>query len=181
MNNFGKLSESGTLRFERLLPGPLSQVWSYLTETDKKQEWLAAIDIELKVGGNVLLTFDHTRLSEEDDPYPEKYEDLKKGVSFTGEVTACNPPRLLSYTWSEESGESSEVTYKLSPKEGGNVLLELAHRHLADDQDQIVGAAAGWHTHLNILADRLVGRAPKAFWPVHSEMERVYRQRIFGR
>ncbi|MDZ7693941.1 MAG: SRPBCC family protein [Balneolaceae bacterium] len=163
MNNFGELTDSGTIRFECLLPGPIERVWAYLTESEKKEKWLAAIDIDLKVGGKVYLQFHHKNLTEDKDPFPEKYKDLENGACFTGEVTACKPPGLLSYTWSEESGASSEVTYELFPKEDDSVLLLLNHRRLGDNQDQIIGAAAGWHTHLGILADRLAGRAPKAF------------------
>jgi hypothetical protein len=33
---------------------------------------------------------------------------------------------------------------------------------------------AGWHTHLEILADRLEGKEPQGFWKVHMPLEEEY-------
>jgi hypothetical protein len=32
---FGVLIEPGTIRFERILPGPIERVWDYLTDSEK--------------------------------------------------------------------------------------------------------------------------------------------------
>ena len=34
--------EPGTVKMERLLPGPVERAWAYLTESDKRATWLAA-------------------------------------------------------------------------------------------------------------------------------------------
>ena len=47
----GTITEAGTIRFERLLPGPIERVWAYLTESDKRAKWLAAGDMDLRPGG----------------------------------------------------------------------------------------------------------------------------------
>lgn len=98
MNKYGEFREPGTIRFERLLPGPIEHVWTYLTESDKKAEWLAAGDIEPRVGEKVELKFKHADLTEKDEPIPEKYKHMEDGTCFTGKVTHYDPPRLLSYT-----------------------------------------------------------------------------------
>lgn len=36
MNDYGMIIEPGTLRIQRLLPGPIERVWAYLTESDKR-------------------------------------------------------------------------------------------------------------------------------------------------
>ena len=36
MNDYGELLDENTVRFERLLPGPIERVWSYLTEGEKR-------------------------------------------------------------------------------------------------------------------------------------------------
>lgn len=177
MNNYGTFTESGTLRFERLLPGPIERVWEYLTESDKKAKWLAAGDIEPQVGGKVVLIFKHDNLSPKDDPIPEKYKHMKDGTGFTGRVTKYDPPLLLCYTWGGEMGEESEVTFELTP-EGEKVRLRLTHRRLGDDLDTHVSVASGWHTHLGILADRLSGETPKGFWSVHNKVESEYEKRL---
>lgn len=177
MNKYGKFTEPGTIRFERLLPGPIERVWTYLTEPDKKAEWLAAGSIEPHVGGKVELNFNHKNLSEKDVPIPEKYKHMEDGTYFTGKITQYDPPRLLSYTWGEETGEESEVTFELKPRDE-KVLLVLTHRRLGDDRDMLISVGAGWHTHLGILADRLEGKEPDGFWKVHNRMEKEYGQRI---
>ena len=40
MNDYGELLDESTVRFERLLPGPIDRVWSYLTKSDKRAQWL---------------------------------------------------------------------------------------------------------------------------------------------
>lgn len=177
MRKYGQFIEPGTIRFERLLPGPIERVWAYLTESDKKAQWLAAGDIELKIGGKVELNFRHKNLSEADDPIPEKYKHMEDGTGFTGQVTELDPPNLLSYTWGEGTGEESIVTFELE-QQGDKVLLTLTHRHLGDDPDMLISVAAGWHTHLGILVDRVSGKEPKGFWKVHNRMEEEYGQII---
>lgn len=177
-NQYGTFPEPETIRFERLLSGPIERVWAYLTESDKKGKWLAAGDVEPRVGGKVEQRFHHKDLSEKDDPIPEKYKVMENGTYFEGRVVEWNPPTLLSYTWGEETGEESLVTFELTPKENNKVLLVLTHQRLGDDRINLVSVAAGWHTHLGILADRLEDKEPDGFWKVHTKMENEYEQRI---
>ena len=57
MSKQGEVIDSSTVRFERLLPGPLERVWSYLIEADKRARWLCDGETELQVGGNVDMLF----------------------------------------------------------------------------------------------------------------------------
>lgn len=175
--NPGTFPEPETIRFERLLPGPIERVWDYLTQSELKAKWLSAGDVEPRVGGKVELRFQHKNLSDTDDPVPEKYKHMQDGTYFTGRVTKWEPPRLLSYTWGEESGEDSEVTFELIPK-GDKVHLVLTHRLLGDDPVILISVASGWHTHLDILSDRLNGKEPQGFWKVHNRMEEEYKKLI---
>ncbi len=174
---YGIFPEPGTIRFERLLPGPIERIWDYLTKSELKAKWLSAGDVQPRVGGLVELNFRHKDLSETDEPIPEKYKHMEDGTYFEGHVTRWEPPRLLSYTWGEETGEDSEVTFELIPK-GDKVLLILTHVRLGDDPVVHISVAAGWHTHLGILIDRLEGKPPKGFWTVHNRMEKEYQNII---
>ena len=104
MSEYGTVTESGTIRFERLLPGPIERVWSYLTESEKRGTWLATGNMELRVDGKVELLFRHADLSPHVEATPEKYKEMECGVGFTGRITRCEPPRLLSHTWGEGWG-----------------------------------------------------------------------------
>ena len=59
------LVEPGTVKLERLLPGPVERVWAYITESNKRAKWLAAGEFELRIGGKVRLQFDNGRLPNE--------------------------------------------------------------------------------------------------------------------
>lgn len=176
MSEHGVIIDTGTVRFERLLPGPIERVWSYLTDSEKRGTWLAAGEMDLRVGGRVEHVFDNSHLTGHDDAPPPKYASHASESRMHGEITACDPPRLLSYTWGEPSGGESEVRFELSER-GGKVLLVLTHRRLAN-RDEMVGVAGGWHAHLDILAHRLEGQAPPSFWPTHTRLEAEYESRI---
>jgi uncharacterized protein YndB with AHSA1/START domain len=171
LSEFGVVTEARTLRIRRTLPGPIERVWAYLTESDKRGRWLASGPMELRVGGRVELTFRNSGLSAHAEPAPDKYKKYE-GASFSGRVTRCDPPRLLSYTW----GDDSEVTFELTPQ-GTDVLLVLTHRRLPD-RSTMVRVGSGWHTHLAILLDHLGGRAPRPFWSTHARLEAEYERRL---
>jgi uncharacterized protein YndB with AHSA1/START domain len=63
MHAYGEVAESGTVRFERLLSGPIERVWSYLTASDKRGAWLSAGSMELRVGGRVEHIFRNSELT----------------------------------------------------------------------------------------------------------------------
>lgn len=177
-DQYGKLVAPATLVLERLLPGPIDRVWAYLTESEMRKRWIAAGDMDLKVGGAVELIFDHDELSETKEETPEKYKDIcDTGAKMHGHILAVDPPHLLSYTWSEEEDGESEVTFELAEM-GDKVKLTLTHRKLFDNET-LVGVAAGWHAHVDIMIDVLEGRNPRPFWSNHMPLEEEYRTRFF--
>jgi uncharacterized protein YndB with AHSA1/START domain len=176
MSEFGIVTAARTVRFERVLPGPIERVWAYLTESEKRGKWLASGPMDLRVGGRVELNFRHTDLTPHVEQPPDKYRQFADGVTTYGRVTRCAPPRLLSYTWDEDSGVSSEVTFELSPQ-GNDVLLVLTHRRLGD-RAMMLSVAGGWHAHLGILLDHLNGREPRPFWSTHARLEAEYDKRL---
>ena len=176
MSHYGERIDDTTVRFERLLPGPIERVWHYLTDGEKRARWLCGGEMELRVGGKVEMHFHNASLSSQPDvDPPEKYRDLPEQMSFGGTVTRCEPPRLLAFTWDFED-EPSEVCYELQ-EAGDRVRLVLTHRKLTS-HDEIISASGGWHTHLDILEDVLNGREPQAFWKAHTPLEAEYERRF---
>lgn len=176
MADYGVMTEAGTVRLERLLPGPIDLVWAYLTESDKRGKWLATGEMELRVGGRVELRFRHADLSPRREPTPQKYKSMENGATTHGRITRCDPPRVLSYTWGEEGGRDSEVTFELTSRKD-EVLLVITHRNLGG-RDEIVSVSGGWHAHLDILIDHLNGREPRPFWSTHAALEAEYEKRV---
>ena len=175
MGEFGVVPEARTLRLQRVLPGPIERVWAYLTELEKRGKWLARGPMELRVGGRVELNFRNAELSPHKETPPDRYRNRGAG-SLRGRITRCDPPRLLSYTWNEDSDTPSEVTFELTPQ-GADVLLVLTHRRLGD-RAAMLSVAGGWHTHLGILIDHMNGREPRPFWSTYASLEAEYERRL---
>jgi len=170
MENYGTIIAPDTLRFERLLPGPIEKVWSYLTDSEKRGKWLAKGEMEPFEGGKVTLHFLHAELSPVAEKTPEKYKDMDCGHAFTGRVLKYDPPHVLSFTWND----GSEVTIELQEQET-QVQLILTHRKLSAKPGTRISVLSGWHTHLGILMVQLEGGTPPGFWTVHQEVELAYR------
>lgn len=177
-DQLGRLVAPATLVLERLLPGPIERVWAFLTESDKRQLWVAAGDMDLRVGGTVELIFENDDLSPVKEETPEKYKNnCDSGDTMQGQITAVEVPHLLSYTWNEDENGQSEVTFELETIED-KVKLTLTHRKLFDNE-MLVGVSAGWHAHVAIMIDILEGKSPRPFWSTHMALEESYREHLF--
>jgi uncharacterized protein YndB with AHSA1/START domain len=170
MSEYGEPIEAGSVRFQRLLPGPIERVWEYLTDSKLRASWFAGGTLELRVGGKVHFTFRHGELTPAGETIPASHSK-DEGYQLHGRVTRCEPPRVLAYTWDE-----SEVSFELEPRDR-EVLLTLTHRKLAS-RAETVDVSAGWHTHLDLLGDRLRGVTPQRYWAAVDEYEREYARRI---
>ena len=178
MNDYGELLDENTVRFERLLPGPIERVWSYLTEGEKRAAWLCGGNVETRKDGHVDMHFHNvslSRASEGDIPRPEKYRDRPETMSFTGTVTRCEPMHLLEHTW-EFDDEHSLVRYELTEK-GDKVRLVLTHSRL-ETRGTVLSVSGGWHTHLNVLQDVLEGERRRPFYKMQTQYEAEYGERL---
>jgi len=176
MNDYGELLDANTVRFERLLSGPIERVWSYLVESERRAQWLCGGDVETNVDGHVDMHFHNVSLSSDEDiARPDKYKDMPEKISFAGKVTRCEPPHILEHTW-EFDNESSLVCYELTELDD-KVRLVLTHRRL-DTKDTVLSVSGGWHTHLNVLADVLGGDSPRPFYKMQLQYESEYAKRL---
>ena len=130
------------VRLERRLPDPPATVWRALTEREQLRSWFPC-DVIVEGGEWVIgavITF----------PFPPEVIDM----TLTGEVLEVDEPRLLVFTWGDDT-----LRFELSPFGDGTLLVlidELAASGAARN-------AAGWDTCL----DRLAGLepAPDAWQP----------------
>lgn len=176
MDDYGELLDESTVKFERLLPGPIERVWSFLTDGEKRARWLCGGDVETSVNGRVDMHFHNVSLSTAADiPRPEKYRDMPEKMSFSGTVTRCEPPHVLHHTWEFED-ENSEVCYELR-EEGDKVRLILIHRRLETPRI-VLDVSGGWHTHLNLLVDVLEDRELRPFYKMQEQFASEYGERL---
>jgi uncharacterized protein YndB with AHSA1/START domain len=173
MDTYGKITAPNTIRFERLLPGPIERVWAYLTESEKRSKWLASGAMDLHVGGKTELFWLHSTLDAAPSETPEKYA---QGHKMVAKITRCEPPNLLGFSWGARAEAMSEVVFELSEM-GKDVLLILTHHRLPDRKD-LLGVSGGWHSHLDILVEHLNGRTAPAFWAMHDVLNAEYVVRL---
>jgi uncharacterized protein YndB with AHSA1/START domain len=166
---YGALIEPATVRIQRMLPGPIDRVWAYLTESDLRRQWLASGPMDLKVGGEVELVWRNDELTRHAEQRPPSMPEEHR---MKTQITRIEPPRLLAFGWNN----GSDVTFELEPRDG-EVLLTVTHRRLSG-RDGLLSVSAGWHAHLDILADRMSGREPGPFWSAWNRLRSEYDARL---
>jgi uncharacterized protein YndB with AHSA1/START domain len=166
---YGVLTEPATLKIQRVLPGPIERVWAYLTESDLRRQWLAAGEMEMKVGAPVELVWRNNELT---NPPGERPAGFGEEHRMQSRITELDPPRKLAITW----GSTGGVTFELEP-EGNQVLLTLIHRRVAD-RATLLNVSAGWHTHLDVLVARATGKEPEPFWEGWARVRKEYERRM---
>lgn len=173
MDRYGKIVGPNTVRFERLLPGPIERVWTYLTDPEKRAKWLASGPMDLRVGGAMELFWLHREMDVLPDEVPEQH---RNGHRMKGSITRCEPPHVLGFTWGADPARLSEVVIELA-EQGKDVQLVLTHHRLPDRKD-LLGVAGGWHAHLDVLVEHLNGRTAPGFWGEWAVLDEAYRQRL---
>jgi uncharacterized protein YndB with AHSA1/START domain len=153
MNALGTLVGPDAVRFERLLPGPIERVWSYLTDSERFPLWFCAGSVAPAIGGEV--SFD---------------------MGMNGRVTVYEPPHVLEYTWNEPERSrgivlDTLVRWELTT-EGEQVRLLLVHRRLAGTALPQYGA--GWHAVLDSLDAHLQGREVPSIEATFAALEPTY-------
>ena len=123
------------VHFERVYDYEQEELWAALTEPEQLRGWLGEADVDLRVGGRIVIRF-----GDGDDEIA------------SGAIRELDPPRLLEYEWTFLGESDSVLRLELAPR-GNGTLLILDHRRLTPSV--AVGYSAGWHAHL----DRLEGLA----------------------
>ena len=166
---YGALIEPATLKIERLLPGPIERVWAYLTESELRRQWLAAGQMEKKVGAAFELVWRNDELTNPPGQRPPGFGNEHRMQS---RITEFDPPRKLAISWQG----SGEVSFELQAR-GSRVLLTVIHRRLPD-RATLLKVGPGWHMHLDVLVARVSGEEPAPFWDGWSRLQKDYEQRL---
>jgi uncharacterized protein YndB with AHSA1/START domain len=169
LDAYGVLTEPATLTIQRLLPGPIERVWAYLTESDLRRQWLAAGQMEMKIGAPFEFVWRNNELTDPSGQRPPGFADEHRMQS---RITELDPPHRLAFDW----GSNGEVAFELAPQ-GSEVLLTVIHRRLPD-RATMLKVSAGWHMHLDMLVARATGNTPEPFWDGWSRLRQDYDRRI---
>jgi uncharacterized protein YndB with AHSA1/START domain len=132
------------LRFERHLDHPVERVWAALTEPAELIGWLAEAELDQVEGGRVVLRWQNSD------------EEGNQAV-LHGTITELDPPRVIEY----DSDIHGLLRWELCEEGSGSHLTFTATVSLPEDFRTKV--LAGWHVHLDHLADALDGKPVN--WP----------------
>jgi uncharacterized protein YndB with AHSA1/START domain len=168
-DDYGELIEPATLKIQRLLPGPVERIWAYLTQSELRRRWLAAGDMQLKIGAPFELVWRNDELT---DPPGRRPPSFPEELRMQCRITALDPPRRLAFAWQG----SGDVSFELEPR-GDKVLLTVIHRRLPDRPTKLK-VGAGWHMHLDLLVARMTRQEPEPFWDGWSRLKGEYDERM---
>ena len=152
MEGFGTVGVAEVV-FERWFEASQERVWRALTDPEELAGWLARAEIDLRVGGSVVLKF------EEGDE--------------RGTITQLQELEVLAYTWNEGKTDSL-VRFELEP-DGSGTLLTL--RHTFEGEVDLSSYGGGWHHHLEQLIAQMAGTTSAWDSNRYRELKREYERR----
>lgn len=168
-DDYATLTASDTVRLQRWLPGPIERVWAFLTEGELRRQWLAAGDMEMRVGASFELVWRNDELT---DPPGRKPEGFGEEHRMQSRITELDPPRRIAFTWNG----SGDVSFDLEAR-GRKVLLTVTHRGLPT-RTMMLMVGAGWHMHLDLLVARATGGRTEPFWDGWTRLKAEYDSRL---
>lgn len=137
---FFRKGDTFGVRFERIYDHPVPDVWKAITEPQVMAQWLAPTTI----------TADSISLQ-------------LTGGTMGGRIIRREENRLIEYEWHN----GTVVRWELAGE--GADRCRLVFTHTAVIESQLLGAATGWHYHMDALELVLEGQAPPADAPKHWE------------
>ena len=173
--NYAKVVATAQLEISRILPATCERVWEYLVNPELRAKWFCAGATGQKPGEEFVMDFDHSRISKSGPP--EGMECSGDPQVVSGTILTMDPPHKLEYRWPGMFDEDDTVVSIELTQEGANTRLHLIHSKLSNPEYQ-KGASAGWHAHLDLLADLIEGKPARDFWPHYSAIKVQYDARI---
>jgi uncharacterized protein YndB with AHSA1/START domain len=129
------------VRMEDRFSTDIDDLWSALTDPQRLARWIAAVEGDLRLGGEFRASF-------------------TSGWEGPGRVDVCEPPRRLLVTMSPGQDDQTVIEVEIVP-DGDQTRLVLEERGLPFDE--VAAHGAGWQAHVEDLAAHLAGR-PAADW-----------------
>lgn len=166
---YGTLVGPDTLRIQRLLPGPIERIWSYLVDSELRKLWLAEGELEPVEGAPLELVWRNDELA---GAKGERPKDASEEHRMQSEVIVADAPRKLVIAWNN----TGNVTFELEPH-GEGVLLTLTHAGFRT-RSSLISHSAGWHAHLDVLEALAFEREPKPFWQHLEALRGEYDDRL---
>ena len=143
--------------FERRLDHPVERVWAALTRPEELIGWWGHVDVELSEGGRFNVRWLNT-------------DDEGNTVEMHATIAKLVPEELLVL----DGDRHGLLRWELTP-DGDGTLLSFRST-VALEPDFLTKVPAGWHWHLDALAEHLEGGSPdlvenEGWQPIHAAYE----------
>jgi len=139
---FGKLyrePDGYKVVFERYLPYDAMTVWDAITNPRKLAIWFLEVEMELKPGSRMVLTF----------------PDENRTKTY-GKVVTVVPGKLFEFIWENTDGPDEFARWEIFSEGNNKCRLVLTYSRLSDQYAK--SAPAGFHIMLDQLEECLAGR-----------------------
>lgn len=141
------------VRMEDRFSTDIDDLWSAVTDPERLARWIAAVDGDLRLGGEFRARF-------------------TSGWEGPGRVDVCEPPRRLLVTLSPGQDDQTVIEVEIVPDDDQTRLV-LEERGLP--LDEVAGHGAGWQAHVEDLGAHLAGQ-PASTWRTRwAELTPAYR------
>lgn len=151
-----------TIRFERRLDHPIERVWAALTEPRQMVRWWGEAEVDLVEGGRFFVRWLNT-------------DEDGNSVEMDARITRLDVPRLLV----TDGDDHGEIRWELTPDGDGTLLRFASTLELPEEYRS--KHPAGWHWHLDALAEVLAGGNPDpATNPGWQRLHELYAAKLEG-
>ncbi|WP_037319645.1 SRPBCC family protein [Amycolatopsis orientalis] len=137
------------LELRREFPGPVEDVWSALTDSERTARWLGTWTGETGVGNTIMLLM---TAEEGAEPAPAV-------------IRECDPPKRLAIDLATPGEPIWHVELTLTPQ-GSGTVLDFVHR-MPEPEWDTSDIAKGWHFYLDRLGASLAGE-PVPGWDTYT-------------
>ncbi len=140
------------VRMEDRFATDAGDLWSALTDPGRLARWIAQVDGDLRVGGEIHAVF-------------------TSGWEGPGRIEVCEPPSKLLLRMSPGEEDETEIEARVFP-EGSMTRLVVEERGLPLGEAAAHGG--GWQAHIEDLAAHIAGRQPSDWRARWAEVTPAY-------
>jgi uncharacterized protein YndB with AHSA1/START domain len=146
-----------TVRYGRRWMLPIEKVWAAITEPERLADWLALAKIDLRVGGEVELTW--------------------PTADFTARyvVRELDPPNLMVWGSTDPNNARAELRWQLYQEDPDFMGTRLVLIETLIPPEHLLSIATGWHAHLFELPETALRETPQP-WSAERERARAARE-----
>jgi uncharacterized protein YndB with AHSA1/START domain len=146
------------IRFTRRYKLPIETVWAALTEPARLADWFGQTAIDLRVGGEVAITWPVS------------------GYTQRHVILALDPPHLMVWGPADGQADGPVIRWQLYQEDPELLGVRLVLTNTLIPAAHLLSVGVGWHAHLHELPDAALRATPQP-WTADHERVRAERER----